>query len=75
MKANQETYMMLGLGVAIAYFATKPKKATAATKPPGAQQIAAGETNGWKYFTDGTAIGPDGKYYYQGDLVYTPPTI
>lgn len=26
----------------------------------------------WQYFTDGTAIGPDGKYYSQGQEVYDP---
>lgn len=25
---------------------------------------------GWQYFTDGTAIAPNGDYYYQGSLVY-----
>lgn len=27
---------------------------------------------GWKYYTDGTAISPDGKYYFQGEEVYDP---
>ena len=27
---------------------------------------------GWKYYDNGTAISPDGKYYYQGDLVWSP---
>lgn len=27
---------------------------------------------GWEYFSDGTAISPDGKYYYQGKLAYDP---
>lgn len=25
---------------------------------------------GWRYFTDGTAISPDGTYYYKGQMVY-----
>lgn len=25
---------------------------------------------GWKYYSDGTAIAPNGDYYYQGSLVY-----
>jgi hypothetical protein len=29
-------------------------------------------SNGWRYFTDGTAIGPDGKYYFQGQEVWSP---
>jgi hypothetical protein len=24
----------------------------------------------WKYYSDGTSISPDGKYFYQGDMVY-----
>ena len=27
---------------------------------------------GWEYFSDGTAISPDGKYYYKGALAYDP---
>ncbi len=27
---------------------------------------------GWKYYDDGTAISPNGEYYYQGDLVWSP---
>lgn len=27
---------------------------------------------GWRYFSDGTAIGPDGNYYYQGQQIYDP---
>lgn len=27
---------------------------------------------GWQYFTDGTAIGPDGSYYSNGQKVWSP---
>ena len=27
---------------------------------------------GWQYFTDGTSIGPDGKYYSGSTEVYNP---
>ena len=27
---------------------------------------------GWKYYSDGTSISPEGKYYYQGSEVYDP---
>lgn len=27
---------------------------------------------GWKYYDNGTAIGPDGKYYFKGELVWSP---
>lgn len=30
------------------------------------------ESWGWQYFTDGTAISPDGVYYYQGQQVWSP---
>lgn len=30
------------------------------------------EGYGWQYYSDGTAIGPDGRYYYQGTEVYNP---
>lgn len=29
-------------------------------------------TNGWRYFDNGTSIDPQGNYYYQGQLVYSP---
>ena len=28
---------------------------------------------GWQYYNDGTAIDPQGNYYYQGELVYVNP--
>lgn len=27
---------------------------------------------GWKYYSDGTTISPDGKYYYNGELAWSP---
>lgn len=27
---------------------------------------------GWRYFSDGTAIDPQGNYYYQGEKIYDP---
>lgn len=27
--------------------------------------------NGWRYYENGTAIDPNGNYYYQGKLVYS----
>jgi hypothetical protein len=44
---------------------------------PGATEITntAGEGEagyGWKYYSDGTAISPDGVYYYQGKKVWEP---
>ena len=27
---------------------------------------------GWTYYSDGTAIDPQGRYYYQGQMVWSP---
>lgn len=29
--------------------------------------------NGWRYFSDGTAIDPFGRYYKNGQLIWSPP--
>ena len=29
-------------------------------------------SNGWRYFTDGTAIDPQGNYYSNGALIWSP---
>lgn len=29
---------------------------------------------GWRYFTDGTVIGPDGTYYQDGQPIWSPST-
>lgn len=31
--------------------------------------------NGWRYFSDGTAIDPFGRYYKGGQLIWSPPTV
>lgn len=64
-------YLILLAGVAAAYMLTKKGGARAAPKV-GAQLIPLAEPNGWQYFTDGTAISPDGTYYYQGQMVWNP---
>lgn len=28
--------------------------------------------NGWRYYSDGTSIGPDGAYYFGGQKIWTP---
>lgn len=37
--------------------------------------LPGGPGYGWQYFTDGTAISPEGEYYYQGEKVWTPSTM
>lgn len=36
----------------------------------GGQAKEIGSDKGWRYFSDGTAISPDGKYYKNGEMVY-----
>lgn len=73
---KDEDLILLGL-VAVSVFAVFkmfPKRAAAAPAPAGntygATEIM--RDNGWTYYSDGTAIGPDGRYYYQGAEVYNP---
>ncbi|NBW13290.1 MAG: hypothetical protein EBR82_35310 [Caulobacteraceae bacterium] len=47
---------------------TEPEKVT---EIPNAS-LPGDPAYGWKYFSDGTAIGPDGKYYYKGELAWSP---
>lgn len=35
------------------------------------KEIAVDAPNGWRYYTDGTVIAPNGDYYYKGVLVYS----
>ena len=42
-------------------------RATEITAPGGGRYA-----NGWRYFSDGTSIGPDGAYYLNGVLVWRP---
>lgn len=49
---------------------TASRGGTATTNNNGAQLIK--EVAGWKYYTDGTSIGPDGTYYFQGKSITGP---
>lgn len=39
---------------------------------PSGGTVIVSEYNGWKYYSDGTAIDPNGYYYYQGQLAWSP---
>lgn len=43
-----------------------------ATKEVLDQTTGKAYDNGWRYFTNGIAISPDGTYYQNGKLVYSP---
>lgn len=78
---KNEEIIVLGLAAVAVYFILKNSHGTANTVNnlgpavngisqifTGAQQGDAGY--GWKYYTDGTAIDPQGNYYYQGVKVW-----
>ena len=66
----------LGLAAIAVYMITKKAGAGQANKPPAdfVTEVfnTAGKAfeNGWRYFSDGTSISPNGSYYSGGQLVY-----
>jgi hypothetical protein len=71
----------LGLAAVAVYLITTAKPKTGVTsadykQPGGASEImdSIGNafTNGWRYFSDGTAIDPAGSYYSNGSLIWSP---
>jgi len=69
-----ENVILLLAGVAAVLMLGKKKASTGGTSAPWVppQAIPVAVPNGWQYFTDGTAISPEGVYYYKGDLVWAP---
>lgn len=52
------------------------KQRTGAVSSPQTSEIfdqwGASFDNGWRYFSDGTTIDPDGRYYRGGQLIWQP---
>jgi hypothetical protein len=70
---NEKTaYMLLAAGVLAAYLVTKPKTSQAGQVGGVREIFPTGDTNGWRYFANGTAISPDGVYYVGGQMVWNP---
>lgn len=82
--------IVLGLAGLAVYMITKSKAtstAAAGSKPSAGlsnpaewvSQIfdsAGGQfSNGWQYFSNGTAIDPMGNYYYNGQMVWTSGAV
>lgn len=64
-----------GTMILLPMMAKKAKAAPSSTGGTSGNQYGATEImrdNGYSYFTDGTVIDPDGRYYYQGTMVYDP---
>lgn len=73
---RNEEMMVLGLAGLALWFILKGKNATAGAMGAKLNNYtgkAAPDYQGWQYFTDGTAIAPNGDYYHNGDLVYSAP--
>jgi hypothetical protein len=74
-----EDLILLGV-VAMGVFVVMPALLKRRTAPAGivsntygAQEVmVSGNTNGWRYFTDGTSIDPNGRYYKGSELMYDP---
>lgn len=70
---KNEDWILLGGGVIAAYiiFRTLRQPAAAAAGSTGNDYVnRITKADGWEYYTDGTAIAPNGDYYHQGELVW-----
>lgn len=62
--------VLIVAGMALAVYLLMGKKSQ--PRPQDAAATLIMDVGGWRYFTDGTAIGPDGAYYFQGKAVTGP---
>lgn len=71
---KSEDLILLGGGVVAAFLIWRAlrRPAAAATMATGSvyntQRVT--KYDGWEYYSDGTAIAPNGDYYYQGALIW-----
>jgi hypothetical protein len=72
----EDILILAGVSCALFWIAKKAKAksvpATVSQVNPASYATLITESDGWKYYTDGTSIGPDGTYYKGGDMVYDP---
>lgn len=66
----KEKELMIIAGAAALIFLVTRKEWKSDWSAPQRVQVEAG--NGWQYFTDGTAISPNGVYYKNGQLTWNP---
>jgi hypothetical protein len=67
--------MALGVFVVIPAMLKKSTAKPGGTDPASSSIYATREimrADGWTYYTDGTSIDPNGRYYKGSDLVYDP---
>lgn len=81
---KNEEMIALGLAAVAVYLIVNPKKKTTSTQSAGLTSLGAAVSeifdpaggqfgNGWRYFSDGTAIDPQGNYYQGGQLIWSAP--
>lgn len=80
---KQTEMIALGLAAVAVYLIVNTNKKTTATGSAGGVRSMADAVseifsttgkafdNGWRYFSDGTAIDPQGNYYQGGQLIWT----
>lgn len=70
---SEDLLILVALGAAVMLSRGGTKKAAPLpNNGNGPQAIPIAAPNGWQYFTDGTAISPDGTYYKDGVAVWWP---
>ena len=81
---DKEDLMLIGLAAAGLYFMWKSTKANSSNTInnlgqaiKSVSEIFTGATgtqpaSGWRFFTDGTSISPDGTYYQNGVKIWSP---
>lgn len=70
---TSELAIVLGAALVLLMVVRKSTAAAPAiTNRYDTKAINVPNANGWQYFTDGTAIGPDGKFYKNDTLIYDP---
>lgn len=65
----KKNFLYIAAALAVLYL-VKQKK-TGQTASDYATEIKYGTPNGWRYFSDGTAISPSGDYYRAGVLIFS----
>lgn len=68
---RNEELLVMGLAGLALWFILKGQ-ASGSFKMPTYVKKAAPDYEGWQYFTDGTAISPEGSYYLNGAKVWSP---
>lgn len=76
---KQQEIIIIGIAAAALFIVTKAKKSGKSfvntAKDMATEILNGGQryANGWRYFSDGTSISPEGDYYKNGALIWKKP--